>query len=132
MSHGAIHAAASGVKPGQPAAGGAATDDMVNLGRMLYFEPRLSKSQKISCNSCHDLAKYGVEVAASLGWLLWDVPYEQQYELALSSKASIEAWRFSSPYISPRAGPGPDACPIAPCKSSQCIILGIVSWNWGS
>ena len=28
---------------------------------MLYFEPRLSKSQKISCNSCHDLATYGVD-----------------------------------------------------------------------
>jgi cytochrome c peroxidase len=44
-----------------PAAGGAATDDMVTLGRMLYFDPRLSKSQKISCNSCHDLATYGVD-----------------------------------------------------------------------
>ena len=44
-----------------PAAGGAATDDLVNLGRMLYFEPRLSKSQKISCNTCHDLATYGVD-----------------------------------------------------------------------
>jgi cytochrome c peroxidase len=28
---------------------------------MLYYEPRLSKSQRISCNSCHDLAKYGVD-----------------------------------------------------------------------
>jgi cytochrome c peroxidase len=44
-----------------PAADGASTDDMVNLGRMLFFEPRLSKSQKISCNSCHDLATYGVD-----------------------------------------------------------------------
>ena len=44
-----------------PAAGGAATSDLVTLGRMLYFEPRLSKSQKISCNSCHDLATYGVD-----------------------------------------------------------------------
>jgi len=44
-----------------PAAGGAATDDVVALGRMLFFEPRLSKSQKISCNSCHDLATYGVD-----------------------------------------------------------------------
>jgi cytochrome c peroxidase len=35
--------------------------DMVTLGRMLYYEPRLSKSQQISCNSCHDLAKYGVD-----------------------------------------------------------------------
>ena len=44
-----------------PAGQGASTDDMVNLGRMLFFEPRLSKSQKISCNSCHDLATYGVD-----------------------------------------------------------------------
>jgi cytochrome c peroxidase len=44
-----------------PAADGAATEDLVALGRMLFFEPRLSKSQKISCNSCHDLATYGVD-----------------------------------------------------------------------
>jgi cytochrome c peroxidase len=37
------------------------TDEKVNLGRMLYYEPRLSKSQKISCNSCHMLDKYGVD-----------------------------------------------------------------------
>jgi len=36
-------------------------DPLVDLGRMLYYEPRLSKSQNISCNSCHDLAKYGVD-----------------------------------------------------------------------
>jgi cytochrome c peroxidase len=44
-----------------PAADGVSTDDMVSLGRMLFFDPRLSKSQKISCNSCHDLATYGVD-----------------------------------------------------------------------
>jgi len=33
----------------------------VNLGRMLYYDPRLSKNQDISCNTCHDLAKYGVD-----------------------------------------------------------------------
>ena len=38
-----------------------AGDAMVTLGRMLYYEPRLSRSQKISCNSCHDLAQYGVD-----------------------------------------------------------------------
>ncbi len=37
------------------------TEDKVALGRMLYFEPRLSRSQTLSCNSCHDLAKYGVD-----------------------------------------------------------------------
>jgi cytochrome c peroxidase len=44
-----------------PRAEGAATPEMVALGRMLYYEPRLSKSQTISCNSCHDLANYGVD-----------------------------------------------------------------------
>jgi len=40
---------------------GVLTDDQINLGRMLFYEPRLSKSQKISCNSCHGLATYGVD-----------------------------------------------------------------------
>lgn len=39
----------------------AVNEDEIVLGRMLYYEPRLSKSQKISCNSCHDLARYGVD-----------------------------------------------------------------------
>jgi len=37
------------------------TPAKVELGRMLYYEPRLSKSQKISCNSCHDLNAFGVD-----------------------------------------------------------------------
>jgi len=37
------------------------TDEKVSLGRMLYYEPRLSKSQEISCNSCHLLDKFGVD-----------------------------------------------------------------------
>ena len=37
------------------------TDAKVKLGRMLYYDPRLSANQKISCNSCHPLADYGAE-----------------------------------------------------------------------
>lgn len=40
---------------------GAASEDRIALGRMLYYDARLSKSQTVSCNSCHDLAKYGVD-----------------------------------------------------------------------
>ncbi len=39
----------------------ALTDDLVALGRMLYFEPRLSKNHDVSCNSCHGLDTYGVD-----------------------------------------------------------------------
>ncbi|TVQ92205.1 MAG: cytochrome-c peroxidase [Deltaproteobacteria bacterium] len=37
------------------------TDAKVDLGRMLYYEPRLSKNHDISCNSCHMLDKWGVD-----------------------------------------------------------------------
>ncbi len=37
------------------------TEEKVSLGRMLYFEPRLSKGHDISCNTCHQLDKYGVD-----------------------------------------------------------------------
>jgi cytochrome c peroxidase len=37
------------------------TDAKIALGRMLYYEPRLSKNHDLSCNSCHDLAGAGVD-----------------------------------------------------------------------
>lgn len=37
------------------------TPDKIILGKMLYHEPRLSKSGAFSCNSCHNLASYGVD-----------------------------------------------------------------------
>lgn len=35
--------------------------EMSDLGRSLYYEKRLSKDGTISCNSCHNLQKYGVD-----------------------------------------------------------------------
>jgi cytochrome c peroxidase len=37
------------------------TAEKVSLGRMLYFDPRLSRNQQISCNTCHPLNRYGVD-----------------------------------------------------------------------
>ena len=39
----------------------AVTEAKVKLGRILYYDPRLSANQKISCNSCHPLDAYGAE-----------------------------------------------------------------------
>ncbi len=38
-----------------------ATDSKITLGRMLYYEKRLSKNHDISCNSCHQLDNFGVD-----------------------------------------------------------------------
>lgn len=49
--------------PGNPA-----TPAKVTLGKMLYFDPRLSESHSISCNSCHMLGMGGVDLQeTSLG-----------------------------------------------------------------
>ncbi len=44
-----------------PLANNAATPAKVALGKMLYFDPRLSKSQTISCNSCHNIGLGGAD-----------------------------------------------------------------------
>ena len=36
-------------------------EKMVELGKMLFFDPRLSKSGFISCNSCHNLSMGGTD-----------------------------------------------------------------------
>lgn len=37
------------------------TDEKVELGRMLYFDNRLSKDNTQSCNTCHNLNTFGVD-----------------------------------------------------------------------
>jgi len=59
--------------PEEPAslAGNPITPDKVELGKMLFFEPRLSESWMLSCNACHNLATGGVdlqETSIGHGW----------------------------------------------------------------
>jgi cytochrome c peroxidase len=37
------------------------TEEKVALGRMLYYETRLSKGKDVSCNSCHNLNTFGAD-----------------------------------------------------------------------
>jgi len=44
------------------------SENKIELGKKLYFDPRLSKSGLISCNTCHNLALGGVDgVEAAIG-----------------------------------------------------------------
>jgi cytochrome c peroxidase len=48
-----------------------ATPEKVELGKMLFFDPRLSSSWLISCNTCHNLGLGGVdllETSVGHGW----------------------------------------------------------------
>ena len=51
--------------------GNEATPDKIELGKMLYFEPRLSKSALISCNTCHNVGMGGADfqqTSTGHGW----------------------------------------------------------------
>lgn len=51
--------------------GNPATPVKVELGKMLYFDPRLSKSGFISCNSCHNVGMGGMDyqqTSTGHGW----------------------------------------------------------------
>ena len=50
--------------PSEPPAikGVTATPAMVELGKDLYFDPRLSQSHNISCNTCHQIGLGGVDM----------------------------------------------------------------------
>lgn len=48
--------------------GDAATPEKIELGKMLFFEPRISENHDLSCAACHNLSLGGVDPrAASLG-----------------------------------------------------------------
>ncbi len=47
------------------------SEEKILLGKMLYFDPRLSASNLISCNTCHNLGTAGVdlqETSTGHGW----------------------------------------------------------------
>lgn len=64
---GVLHAAEK--EPIQPiTAAKAANPAMVELGKKLFFDPRLSRSGFISCNSCHNLSMGGTDnIKTSIG-----------------------------------------------------------------
>lgn len=41
------------------------TPEKVELGRMLYFDARLSKNHDVACETCHKLSEYGVDNEAT-------------------------------------------------------------------
>ncbi len=81
------------------------TKERVELGKMLYFEPRLSKSSLISCNTCHNLATGGVDgVSAAIGHKWTANPHNLNSPTvynAVLNKAQF--WDGRSPHLADQA-----------------------------
>ncbi len=96
------------------------TDAKVALGKKLYFDPRLSRSGLISCNTCHNLAMGGDDgVPAAIGHKWTANPHHLNSPTVYNAVfASSQFWDGRSPDLADQAqGPMQAAPEMAAPKS---------------
>ena len=81
------------------------TDCKVELGKKLYFDPRLSKSNLISCNTCHNLAMGGVDgVGAAIGHKWTANPHHLNSPTVYNSVLNaVQFWDGRDPHLEAQA-----------------------------
>src|SRR6187551_3491073 len=107
----AVPTAAFAEEPIQPIpAAQPKNEKMVELGKMLFFDPRLSKSGFISCNSCHNLSMGGTDnLQTSIGHNWHEGPINSPTVLN-SSMSLAQFWDGRAKDLKEQAG-GPIANP---------------------
>lgn len=77
----------------------------VELGKKLYFDPRLSKSSLISCNTCHNLGMGGADgVSAAIGHKWTANPHHLNSPTVYNSVLNaVQFWDGRSPHLEDQA-----------------------------
>ncbi|MDR2092158.1 MAG: cytochrome-c peroxidase [Azoarcus sp.] len=109
-------------EPIQPLAAPVVTNPAkVKLGKKLFFDPRLSKSGFISCNSCHNLSMGGSDnLKTSIGHNWQQGPINSPTVLN-SSLAIAQFWDGRAADLKTQAG-GPIANPIEMASSHELAV----------
>lgn len=104
------------------------TTKKIELGKKLYFDPRLSKSGLISCNTCHHLGMGGVDgisVATGDNWL--PNPLHLNSPTVYNAVFSFsQFWDGRSPHLADQAQ-GPIQAPFEMAASQEIILERINS-----
>lgn len=81
------------------------TKEKIELGKKLYFDPRLSQSGLISCNTCHNLATGGVDgVEAAIGDKWTANPHHLNSPTVYNSVFNkVQFWDGRSPHLEDQA-----------------------------
>ncbi|MBD3797185.1 MAG: cytochrome-c peroxidase [Campylobacterales bacterium] len=105
------------------------TDAKVELGKQLYFDPRLSKSGFISCNSCHNLSEGGDDgIEAAVGHMWAINPHHLNSPTVYNSVFnSIQFWDGRSPHLEDQAqGPMQAAPEMAATKKHVADVVASI------
>ena len=102
------------------------TKAKVELGKKLYFDPRLSKSGLISCNTCHNLSKGGDDgMQAAIGHKWTANPHHLSSPTVYNSVFNDKQfWDGRSPHLEDQAqGPMQAAPEMAATKEHVAAVV---------
>jgi len=104
------------------------TDAKVELGKKLYFDPRLSRSGLISCNTCHNLAMGGDDgVPAAIGHKWTANPHHLNSPTVYNSVFfTAQFWDGRSPHLADQAQ-GPMQAPPEMAAPANLVKDRVVS-----
>ena len=107
------------IKPIQPAVIESAA--VIELGKKLWFDPRLSKSGGLSCNSCHNLAMGGTDnMTTSIGHKWAEGPINSPTVLN-SGLAIAQFWDGRAKNLQEQAG-GPIENPLEMASTHEHVV----------
>ncbi len=105
------------------------TDAKVELGKKLFFDPRLSRSGLISCNTCHNLAMGGDDgIPAAIGHKWTANPHHLNSPTVYNSVFfSAQFWDGRSPHLADQAKGPMEAAPemAAPANLVQKRVVSM-------
>jgi cytochrome c peroxidase len=104
------------------------SDEKIALGKKLFFDPRLSKSGIISCNTCHNLALGGVDgVETSIGHLWTMNPNHLNAPTVYNSVFNkVQLWDGRSSHLEVQAQ-SPMQSKAEMAASSELVVARITS-----
>jgi cytochrome c peroxidase len=103
------------------------TEQKVELGKKLYFDPRLSKSGFISCNSCHNLSEGGDDgLSAAIGHKWTSNPHHLNSPTVFNSVFfGSQFWDGRDPHLEAQAQGPIQAAPEMAATPSH--VLNVVT-----
>nr|WP_194146723.1 cytochrome-c peroxidase [Helicobacter bilis] len=104
------------------------TKDQIELGKKLYFDPRLSSSNLISCNTCHNLGLAGADVVSAAIGHKWSAnPHNLNSPTVLNSVFNdVQFWDGRSAHLGDQAQ-GPIQNPVEMAAQPKLVEEKITS-----
>ena len=98
-----------------------ATPEQVELGKMLYFETRLSESHTISCNSCHIVGLGGVDMLETSIGHRWQIGGRNAPTVLNAVFNTAQFWDGRARDLEEQAG-GPIANPVEMASTHEHVV----------